>query len=98
MQKVLSAATKDSSHCTRGASWASALFEVAAAPFSSAPPSLSTPGMARSMTYFFTTVSLRCSAQLHAAGGAEKGDVILTMNRGDRDAGASLLMGSHGER
>src|SRR3569623_25451 len=56
MQKVLSFVTKDSSHCTRGPSWHRAAFEVAAAPFSSSPPSLSPPGMARSMTYFFMVV------------------------------------------
>src|SRR3569623_3023338 len=56
MQKVLSFVTKDSSHCTRGPSWHRAAFEGAAAPVSSSPPSWSTPGMARSMTYFFMAI------------------------------------------
>src|SRR3569833_661211 len=67
MQKVLSFVTKDSSHCTRGPSWHSAAFEVAAAPLSSSPPSWSTPGMARSMTYFFMAVLRMVDAVRNAA-------------------------------
>src|SRR6476646_8967123 len=91
MQKVLSLVTKDSSHCTRGASLASASFEVAAAPFNCSPPRPSTPGISRSITYFFMTSPFRLKWSACGAGAARGGVCRVVL-----DACGDLRLGAEG--